>query len=182
MTFYILTIERIRQPAYGVAVSKLEKIAQSRDALLNTARTLTVCVTGADGTPDMGTSPFIRDDMGCFYIYTSQLSSHVRALLSGQPAHFMVIADEAVSQNIWARVRVKFDAQVTVIDRNSQDFHDIAAQMAEPFGPTMALIKEFTDFHMIKLTPQKGVIVTGFASAYEVAGPEFTIGAQLVKS
>ena len=182
MKLYILTIERIRQPAYGVAVSKLEKIAQSRDALLKTARTLTVCVTGADGTPDLGTSPFIRDDAGCFYIYTSQLSSHVRALLAGQPAHFMVIADESTSQNIWARVRIKFDAEVQIIARDSQDFNDIAAKMAAPFGPTMALIKDFTDFHMIKLTPQKGVIVTGFASAYEVEGPHFTIGAQLVKS
>lgn len=182
MKLYILTIERIRQPAYGVAVSKLEKIAQSRDALLKTARTLTVCVTGADGTPDLGTSPFIRDDAGCFYIYTSQLSSHVRALLAGQPAHFMVIADESTSQNIWARVRIKFDAEVQIIARDSQDFNDIAAKMADPFGPTMALIKDFTDFHMIKLTPQKGVIVTGFASAYEVEGPHFTIGAQLVKS
>lgn len=182
MTLYILIIVRIRQHAYGVAVSKLEKIAQSRDALLKTARTLNVCVTGADGTPDMGTSPFIRDDVGCFYIYTSQLSSHVRSLISGQPAHFMVIADESVSQNIWARVRVKFDADIEVIERNSQDFSNIAAKMAEPFGPTMALIKDFTDFHMIKLTPKKGVIVTGFASAYEVEGPEFTIGAQLVKS
>ena len=182
MKLYILTIERIRQPAYGVAVSKLEKIAQSRDALLKTARTLTVCVTGADGTPDLGTSPFIRDDAGCFYIYTSQLSSHVRALLAGQPAHFMVIADESTSQNIWARVRIKFDAEVQIIARDSQDFNDIAAKMADPFGPTMALIKDFSDFHMIKLTPQKGVIVTGFASAYEVEGPHFTIGAQLVKS
>ena len=182
MKIYILTIERIRQPAYGVAVSKLEKIAQSRDALLKTARTLTVCVTGADGTPDLGTSPFIRDDAGCFYIYTSQLSSHVRALLAGQPAHFMVIADESTSQNIWARVRIKFDAEVQIIARDSQDFNDIAAKMADPFGPTMALIKDFSDFHMIKLTPQKGVIVTGFASAYEVEGPHFTIGAQLIKS
>ena len=79
-------------------------------------------------------------------------------------------------------MRVKFDADIEVIERNSQDFRDIAAKMAEPFGPTMALIKDFTDFHMIKLTPKKGVIVTGFASAYEVEGPEFTIGAQLVKS
>ena len=169
-------------PAYGEALSKLEKIVQSRDALLAQAKTITICVTGADGTPDMGTSPFVRDEAGHFYIYTSQLSSHVRALLAGQPAHFMVIADEAASQNIWARVRVKFHADIMVIDRNSDSFAAIAAKMAEPFGPTMALIKDFTDFHMIKLTPQKGIIVTGFASAYEVEGPDFTIGAQLTKS
>ena len=160
----------------------MKKIISARDALIDKAQTLTVSVTGDDGAPDMGTSPFIRDEAGDFFIYTSQLSAHVRALIAGNQTRFMLIADESASQNIWARVRLKFTAHSTVIERGSTPFNEMADKMAPAFGPTMALIRQFSDFHMVKITPIKGVIVTGFASAYEVTGPHFDVGAQLTKS
>jgi len=160
-------------------VSDIEKIENARNALLQTARTLLVSVTGDDGIPDMGSSPFLRDEAGCFYIYTSELSGHVKALIAGNEARFMLIADEDASQNIWARVRVKFTAHRDIIKRGSEAFHAIADKMEPEFGPTMGLIRQFSDFHMVKITPITGVIVTGFASAFVVTGPEFTIGAQV---
>ena len=160
-------------------IEKIAKIADARDALLQEAQTLLVSVTGDDGVPDMGSSPFLRDEAGHFYIYTSELSAHVKALVAGNEARFMLIADEGASQNIWARVRVKFTAQHEVIERGSDAFHAIADRMEPEFGPTMALIRQFSDFHMVKITPIDGVIVTGFASAFVVTGPDFTIGAQV---
>lgn len=160
-------------------MSDIEKIEKAKDALLQKAQTLFVSVTGDDGMPDFGTSPFLRDEAGHFYIYTSELSAHVKALIAGNEARFMLIADEAASQNLWARVRVKFTAHREVIERGSPAFHAIADKMEPKFGPTMALIRQFSDFHMVKITPISGLIVTGFASAYSVTGPDFTIGAQV---
>ena len=37
------------------------------------------------------------------------------------------------------------------------------------------LIRNFTDFHMIRLTPRKGVLVLGFAKAFTVTGANFDI-------
>jgi putative heme iron utilization protein len=160
-------------------VTDSEKIEKARDALLKQAQTVLVSVTGDDGIPDMGTSPFLRDEAGHIYIYTSELSAHVKALMAGNEARFMLIADENASQNIWARLRVKFTAKREVIERGSDEFHAIADKMEPEFGPTMALIRQFSDFHMVKITPIEGVIVTGFASAFVVTGPDFAIGAQV---
>lgn len=150
--------------------------------MLERAKTIFVTVIDETATPDIGTSPFIRDKQGAFYIYTSQLSSHVSSLIAGHKTRFMLITDESQSQNIWARVRVKFDAEIELIARDTSHFSSIADDMESVFGPTMGLIRQFSDFHMIKITPLTGVLVTGFAAAYEVSGPDFTIGAKLGKS
>ena len=39
----------------------------------------------------------------------------------------------------------------------------------------MELIREFTDFHLFKITPIKGSLVTGFAAAFAIEGDEFAI-------
>ena len=163
-------------------MSNIEKVIMARDHLLRCARALLVTVDNAEGAPDIGSSPFWRDEEGCFYIYTSQLSAHVRGLLNGQDARFLIIADESHSQNIWARVRVNFESQCQVIQRNSDDFHVIIPKLEKAFGPTMSLIKSFEDFHLLKLTPTKGTLVTGFAAAFAVSGPLFDIGAQVKTS
>ena len=160
-------------------MSNRKKIEEARDDLLERARTLLVTVTGDDGVPDMSTSPYLRDEDGAIYIYSSALSAHLRALIAGNQARFMIIADESQSQNIWARLRLKFLADSKVIDRDSPAFIAIADRMESHFGPTMGLIRQFVDFHMVKITPKTGVIVTGFASAYHVSGADFTVGEQI---
>lgn len=166
-------------------MSDLEKVIVARDKLIETAKTLIVVAQLADGEgggPDLGFSPFIRDDEGCFYIYTSQLSAHVRALLQGNAARFMLAADESASQNIWARVRLKFEADIIAIARDDSDFATKMDWMQDALGPTMGLIRNFSDFHLFKITPTTGILVTGFAAAYAVTGLEFTITEHLSQS
>ena len=78
-----------------------EKIEQARDALMQ-LRTLYISVNSQQDSPEMGVSPFIRRDDG-LYIFTSHLSQHVRDLMAQGAATCMLCADEAKSQNIWAR-------------------------------------------------------------------------------
>ena len=166
-------------------MSDLEKVIIARDKLIENAKTLIVVAQLADeegGGPDLGFSPFIRDDEGCFYIYTSQLSAHVRALLQGNAARFILAADESASQNIWARVRLKFEANIIAIERDDSDFAAKMDRMQDALGPTMGLIRNFSDFHLFKITPTTGILVTGFAAAYAVTGPEFTITEHLSQS
>ena len=164
------------------AVSDIKKVINARDQLLARAQTLLVAVSSEAGVPEMGSSPFWRDEAGCFYIYTSELARHVRSLIKGHKAQFLLITDEQASQNIWARVRIHFDADTEVIDRNSAHFAKVAEEMTAQLGATMALIIQFRDFHMIKITPKKGLLVTGFAAAYDVEGTGFDIKEQVTRS
>lgn len=166
-------------------MTDLERVEAAKEKLLATARTLIVTTALPDdegGGPDLGFSPFYRDDKGHFYIYTSHLSAHVRALLKGAPVKFMLAADETVSQNIWARVRVSFKAELTQIPRDDDRFEPMMDTMQDHLGATMGLIRNFSDFHLFRIIPNEGVLVTGFAAAYSVSGPQFKITEHLSAS
>lgn len=152
----------------------------ARNRLLETARSLHVAVV-AESEPhrvDQGQSPFIRKE-GRFYIFSSHLSSHTRHILEGAPAQFLLIEDESASQNIWARVRLKFSAEISEIHRKDAGFDSICDDIRQAHGPVMDMIRNFTDFHLFSITPVSGVLVTGFAAAFDVKGPDFTLTAHL---
>ena len=152
-------------------------ILAARDALL-ARKSLTVAVLDESSIPDMGVSPFIRRDEG-LYIYTSHLASHVKALLAQKRASFLITLDEADTVNIWARYRLKFVGLVTEVARDDPDFSGLCDNFTEAHGNTMPLIKNFTDFHMLRIVPEDGVLILGFAKAFVMKGASFEIVAHL---
>jgi len=155
-------------------------IIAGRDMVL-AARTLTVAVFDDSAVPDMGVSPFIRRADG-LYIYTSHLAGHVKALLRQQQASFMIAVDESGCSNIWARNRLKFSGSVREITRDDPQFVTLCDDMAVAHGNTMAVIRDFTDFHMLHILPENGVLVLGFAKAFCVEGPGFDVVAHLSRA
>ena len=153
--------------------SEHASLNRQRDRLL-AQKTILISARGSSDQPEMGVTPFIRNNDGLF-IYPSRLSAHVRAVLARGEGQFLLIEDEQTAQNIWARVRLKFDADITEIDRGDTSFGPLCDEFATAHGPTMGLIRDFTDFHMLRLRPRHGVLVTGFARAYRVEGADFTI-------
>ena len=158
----------------GVSRNKIEA---ARDRLLE-LRTVVLAVVGELSRPDLGVSPFIRQQDG-LYIFTSHLSQHVRDLLQNGRVTCLLCADEGDSQNIWARNRLKFNASAVEIIRDDIRFETLCDVIAAAHGPTMGLIRNFTDFHMVHLQPEDGVLVMGFAKAFRVSGPAFEIVAHL---
>ena len=160
-------------------VKKAEKL---RDKLLSSAQTIGISIltptAEGQGMPDIGFAPFIRLE-GSFYIYSSDLSSHIRSLIAGQPVQFFLIADEGSSQNIWARVRLKFRASVEELSREDAAFDSLLNSIGDKHGPVMDLIRSVTDFDLFKITPERGNLVTGFAAAFEVEGADFEITTHL---
>ena len=154
-----------------------DSILAARDNLL-AQKSLTVAVLDESAVPDMGVSPFIRRDDG-LYIYTSHLAGHVQALLAQKRASFIITLDEADTVNIWARHRLKFAGAVTEVPRDATDFSGLCDDFTAVHGNTMPLIKNFTDFHMLRITPENGVLVLGFAKAFLVKGASFDIVAHL---
>ena len=160
--------------------SELATLQRQRDRLL-AQKTILLTARGESDQPEMGVTPFIRHGDALF-IYPSRLSAHVRAVLARGQGQFLLIEDEQAAQNIWARVRLKFDADIDEIARQDALFAPLCDAFAVAHGPTMGLIRDFTDFHMLRLRPRSGVLVTGFARAYRVEGADFTITEHLKNS
>jgi len=153
----------------------------ARDKLLATAKTLHIAVWFEDDTGshlEQGQAPFIRQD-GHIFIYSSHLSAHIRGILAGGELSFLIIEDEAVAQNIWARKRIKFSANIEEISRDDAAFDDMCDAIGTAHGEVMTLIRDFSDFHLFRITPIKGVLVTGFAAAYQIEGEDFELTAHL---
>ena len=144
-------------------------LSVERDKLLAGARTVLMAAPGDDAVPEMGVTPLVRMN-GAFYIYPSSLSAHVRAVLAAGKAAFMVIEDESKARNIWARKRLKFESELVEIERDKNEFNAVCDVFADTHGPTMGLIRNFSDFHLLRLQPCDGVMVLGFAQAYRLSG------------
>ena len=158
---------------------RLFKIAvNKRDKLLLQSKTIQISCCNSNGSQiEWGVAPFVRDK-GVFFIYVSELGGHVRYILNSNPVLFSIIEDETSSQNIWARIRLKFSAEIKEIKRDSKNFQIICKKIAERHGYVMHMIKDFSDFHLFSITPLNGVLVTGFGSAYKVTGIEFKLSEQ----
>ena len=92
----------------------------------------------------------------------------------------MLIKDEQDTKNIWARVRMKFQAKVSIIRRNVSDFQEITDIISNKHGNTIDIIKEFKDFHLIKIIPIQGTIITGFGSAYNLIGMSLEVKSKIM--
>tara|TARA_B100000242_G_C42870970_1_gene404208 strand:- start:119 stop:634 length:516 start_codon:yes stop_codon:yes gene_type:complete len=163
---------------------QIKHVLKKRDRLLASAKTLGISVLVDEGDvsfADIGYAPFIRAD-GNFYIYSSHLSSHIRALINGSEARFFLIEDEEKSINIWARVRLKFSAEVLELARDDKRFSSLCSQIGQVHGPVMEIIRNFEDFHLFEIHPRYGTLVTGFAQAFKVNGPAFELTEHLRNS
>ena len=159
----------------------IKSLETERDELFSAAQTLLMAAPGETGLPEMGVTPFVRHEEK-IYIYPSRLSAHVRAVLEAGKGTFLVIEDEASAQNIWARKRIKFNADIVEIERKTDIFEMVCDLFADHHGPTMGLIRDFSDFHLLRLHPTDGVMVLGFAKAYRLTGSGLTVSEHLRSS
>jgi len=159
----------------------IKSLEAERDSLIGSARTVLMAAPGNAALPEMGVTPFVRHD-GATYIYPSRLSAHVRAILESGEGAFLFIEDENAAQNIWARKRIKINAHITEIERKLDIFETVCDLFSDRHGPTMSLIRDFTDFHLLRLHPTDGVMVLGFAKAYRLSGPELAVSEHLRSS
>ena len=157
--------------------SEKNKIEKVKLKLIDTCKSFVITVTNNDH-PDIGYAPYIYRD-NFFYIFSSELSSHIRLLINKKVGTFMLIKDERDTKNIWARVRMKFQAKVSIISRNVLEFQEITDIISIEHGNTVNIIKQFKDFHLMKIIPTQGTIITGFGSAYNLIGKRLEVKSKI---
>ena len=147
---------------------EIKQIELKKKKLIENNNSIIISVNEDDVT-DLGYAPYIFYE-NYYYIFVSELSTHVKLLLKKNVGTFMIINDETISQNIWARIRLKFSAKIEVVIRDSVDFSIICEKIRYKHGKTMNLIKQFSDFHLIKIIPSRGTFISGFGNAYNLEG------------
>lgn len=132
-------------------------------------QTLLMATCNSYGEPDASYAPYLKH-MDYYYVYVSELSTHTENLSSTGRCSVLFIEDETAAKHLFARRRVTLQCQAEEIQRESQEFEKILDLFVERFGKFMDMMRKLKDFHLFRISPEKGAYVAGFAQAYTLQG------------
>ncbi|MEO0457680.1 MAG: pyridoxamine 5'-phosphate oxidase family protein [Cyanobacteria bacterium P01_A01_bin.114] len=154
-----------------------ENIIAAYQAFPEQFRTVILSTVDGDGAPHASYAPFVIDSDRQIYLYISGLAAHTAHLKHSQQASVLFIEDESKTEQSFARRRLTYQCKATVLDRESERWHDVAARFETQFGDIIATLKSLADFEIFQLSPYSGRFVLGFGAAYQVSSDSL---AQLV--
>ena len=125
--------------------------------------------TNNDTSSHCSYAPFIWTQ-GKVYILVSALAQHTGNLkvVDKNSIGCMLIEDEAVSAQIYARRRLMFKAKVFQIDRESDQWYELIGIFKHRFGEIIDLLDSLPDFSIFELNPETAVLVKGFGDAQNI--------------
>ncbi|UXI02514.1 heme utilization protein HutZ [Photobacterium sp. TY1-4] len=134
-------------------------------------QTLQLATVDAEGKPNVSYAPFALLDDG-YYVLISQIAKHARNLLDNPQVSLMMIEDESTSKAIYARKRLTFEANVVVVERQSERWLAAIAGLKARFGEIVDGLSGLEDFTLFRLEPTQGLFVKGFGQAFQVSGDD----------
>lgn len=148
-----------------------EKTAQQlSDSLIDLhgrSKTMMMATQTEDATPHISYSPYALIE-GKYYVFLSALAAHTRHLVERPQASIMLIEDEQDTRNLYARARLSWVAQASLIERQTPLFDLAIAQLKARTGQTINLLVSLNDFDLFELAPLHGRLVLGFGQAYQI--------------
>ena len=108
--------------------------------LIHTLQSVVISSIDSRNLPHISYAPFIQKDQ-IFYICISGMSSHTRNLLEKPVASILFAEDESKSNNIFARKRITFLAEVTPVERDSITFNGAMTLFEDKFGELANIYK-----------------------------------------
>ena len=146
---------------------KAKPVAPKVKELINASKSIILATVDAEGNPNSSYAPFVQVEQ-TFYILVSFMAKHTKNLADGRKTSIMFIEDESATKQIYARERLTFEATTSQIERDSEVWTHVVAQLKEAHGKVVDVISEMGDFILIALQPVKGSYINGFGSAYFV--------------
>lgn len=134
-------------------------------------RTLQLATVDQDGRPNVSYAPFVQNQQG-YFVLISEIARHARNLQLNPNVSIMMIEDEESSKQLFARKRLTFDAVASVVERDSEQWTQVIAQMQNRFGEIIEGLSQLQDFVLFNLKAEKGLFVKGFGQAYQVSGDD----------
>jgi putative heme iron utilization protein len=139
-------------------------------------QTLMLASNNNAGLAEASYAPFVEDENGHLYLLLSGLSSHSRNLRlhiqQQTPVSVMLIQDEQNSRNLFARKRLSYTCQVSLLAREDSRWQPVITRMQDKLGNTVRLLAGMGDFNLYNLQPQQGNYIRGFGQAYKLKGQE----------
>ncbi|MCZ4307326.1 heme utilization protein HutZ [Vibrio atlanticus] len=134
-------------------------------------RTLQLATVDQDGRPNVSYAPFVQNKEG-YFVLISDVARHARNLKANPQVSLMMIEDEESSKQLYARKRLTFDAQASVVERETELWTQVIGQMQERFGEIIDGLSQLQDFSLFNLKAENGLFVKGFGQAYQVSGDD----------
>ncbi|MGI8933787.1 MAG: HugZ family protein [Phormidesmis sp.] len=122
----------------------------------------------AQREPQASYAPCVVDEERNIYIFVSGLSAHTQNLTATGRASALFIQDEAQTPQMFARKRLSYSCEATLLERQSDRWQTIAEQFESRFGNIIEVMKGLADFRIFQLSPQSGRFVVGFGAAYDI--------------
>ncbi|KKC99767.1 MULTISPECIES: heme utilization protein HutZ [Photobacterium] len=140
-------------------------------AFRDTCQTLQLATVDSEGKPNVSYAPFALLDDG-YYVLISKIARHARNLLENPQVSLMMIEDEATSKTIYARTRLTFEANVVLVERDTERWQLGVAALKARFGEIVDGLSGLEDFKLFRLEPTHGLFVKGFGQAFQVTGDD----------
>ncbi|KZX55766.1 heme utilization protein HutZ [Vibrio sp. HI00D65] len=134
-------------------------------------RTLQLATVDEEGRPNVSYAPFVQNQEG-YFVLISDIARHARNLKANPQVSLMMIEDEESSKQLYARKRLTFDAQASVVERETELWTQVIGQMQERFGEVIDGLSQLQDFSLFNLKAENGLFVKGFGQAYQVSGDD----------
>ncbi|MFA0014980.1 heme utilization protein HutZ [Vibrio lentus] len=134
-------------------------------------RTLQLATVDEEGRPNVSYAPFVQNQEG-YFVLISDIARHARNLKANPQVSLMMIEDEESSKQLYARKRLTFDAQASVVERETVLWTQVIGQMQERFGEIIDGLSQLQDFSLFNLKAENGLFVKGFGQAYQVSGDD----------
>ena len=152
--------------------AKLNEAYSRFKQLQNEVRSLMLGTVGGKGLPRVSYAPYVRDELGNFFVYVSHLSAHTSELIENKIASVLLIEDESKVEQIFDRVRISYLCDVVEIDREVALYESILVRFKDQFGNVINVLESLPDFVLLQLSPKSGRFVTGFGQAYDLTGDD----------
>ena len=158
-----LVFLRAMEEEFSAALEEME-------SLIGSVKSAMLASVGSKGDPLASYAPAYVDEKRRFYVYISSMAKHTSQIRRSGKASVMLIEDESVTENLFARKRLTVDCDAEVLDRDSEAWLEAIAAMEMRLGETMSYLKDLVDFDLFRLEPSEGRLVLGFGKAYRVFG------------
>ena len=151
-----------------------EEAQEALHRLLNDYRTVTLATCNSQGRPQASYTPVAFDREHNFYIFVSELSEHTQNLRENPMASLMIIEDEKLSEQLFARNRLTIGGQVEALPREGERWLGAAEVYRARFGKFFDQLAQLRDFHMFCFKPEEARIVVGFGAAFQIQLPQWS--------
>lgn len=150
-------MENNEQNVHSVEINRLH----------DTVKSMILSTSDANGGLETSYSPYVFYN-NFYYILASDLSPHSHNIKFNENIGLLIIDDESVTKNIYARVRLSYKAVARVVDRGFVDFDNVVSVLKARAGKTVDLLVSMNGFNLYKISPTEGRLVTGFGKAYVI--------------